>query len=91
MLNMVTYFLCSINPVTGSIPYLQYIGPGLNASKEDDSLLGLVDLLHLVGHHQGQFWNLLDDVTWRVTSFLIAFITVTNHKLLHCFSFNYYG
>jgi len=41
------------------------IGPGLEATQECDSLLGLGAFLHLVGHDQWKFRDVIDDMASR--------------------------
>jgi hypothetical protein len=46
--------------------HLQNISPQLAATQEQDSLLGLVVLLDLVGYNQWKFGNSIDDMTYNV-------------------------
>lgn len=50
---------CSLITTT----HLQNISPQLAAAQEQDSLLGLVVLLDLVGDDQRKFGNTIDDVS----------------------------
>jgi len=42
--------------------HLLDVSPDLQATQEDDSLLGLLDLLHLIGNDQGELGDAVDDM-----------------------------